>query len=280
MPSESLFMRLFRMLTCFTLAATLTGAASAEVPSADVRAYMDRSGMTQSLLGGAEGFGKGFQERAKGIIPPEFLGPATDIVVAAMDDQRLIAAVEAACAEALTPEDLREANAFIDSPFGSRITAAEIEGSKPEVSTEIMNRQSELVAALKADEARLAVVEGIDASLRATDVNTAIIMSLTRAVMQGGASDTDVETSAMAEQMLEAMRPQMRDETRSYMLASFAHIYRGFSTEELRTYADYLGTPSTRTLYGTVFAAVSERYIAAGEEIGKGLAALKKQKRS
>jgi hypothetical protein len=273
-------MRPFRSLACLALVAASINGAAAEVPREEVRAYMERSGLILQLSGGAEELRKSFPEQAGAQLPPDILQPLTEVVVAALDDKRLIDAVETAYVEALTPEDLEAANAFIDSPFGQKITKAEIDGSTREAWEEIAAKQKELVAGLQADKERLAVVEGIDKSLRATEVGAAITMSLVRAMIAGGAGGADPEVMAQAEQMIELLRPQMIEESRSLVLASFAQVYRDFSTDELRSYAAYLDTPGARTIYGVYFAAVSDRYTEAGEEIGNGLATLLKQKRS
>lgn len=276
---ETPLMRFFRMLACLAFAVTLTGAASAEVPREDVRDFMERSGMAKSLSAGVEEFSKGFLDGAREEIPDDAEALSV-IVAAAINGRQLIDAVETAYADALMPEELAEANAFLDSPLGGRITAAEIEASKPGVSEQIDGEREALAAGLEADKPRLAVVEGIESSLRAAEVNAAIVMSITRAVMLGALGEADGEAVSEVERALEAMRPGIVDQARSFGLASFAHIYRDFTTDELGDYAAYLDTAGARTLYGVFFAAVSEHYTGAGAKIGKGMAALTKQRRS
>jgi hypothetical protein len=274
-------MQLLQKLAWATLLAFFSVAiAHAEVPRADARALMERSGMVAQLADEADQIRDSFPKQIEGEFPPDIVKPLTEVVVTAWDGQRLLDAVEKAYADALTPDDLKAANAFIDSPLGQRVVKAETEGESAEAWNEIETKRAELVAGLEADKERLAIVQRMDKVLRATDVSATIMLSLVRATVIAGAGDADPEMLATLEQMFELMRPQMLEENRTYVLASFARIYRDFSPKELGAYADYLETDTARTINGLFFAVADEHYTEVGEKIGEGMGALLRQKRS
>jgi hypothetical protein len=273
-------MRLFRTIACLAFVAASLSGAAAEVPRADVRALMERSGMVAQLSEEADQIRESFPKQIQGQFPPDLIKPMTEVVVAAWDGQKLLDAVEAAYADALTPDDLKAANAFIDSPLGQRVVKAETDGESIAAWDEIESKRADLVAGLEADKERMAIVQRIDKVLRATDASATIMLSLVRATVIGGAGSNDPETLDRIEQVIKAMRPQMIAENRSYVLASFARVYRDFSLEELAAYADYLETDTARTINGLFFAVANEHYTAAGEKIGEGMGALLRQKRS
>lgn len=273
-------MRLCRTLACLVLVAASTGRAAAEVPREDARALMERSGIVAQLADEAEQIQESFPKQIEGQVPPDLVQPLTDVVATAWDGKKLLDAIEVAYADALTPEDVRVAQDFIESPLGRRVVAAETAGGSTEAWKEIETRRAELVAELEGDAERMAIVDRIDKLLRATDVSATIMMSLVRATVIGVAGNSDPETLAQVDQVIEVMRPQMLEENRTYVLASFAQIYRDFSLDELSAYADYLETDAARTINGVFFAVANEHYTAVGEEIGAGMAALMRQKRS
>jgi hypothetical protein len=273
-------MRFFRTLACLAFAAAFIGSAAAEVPREDVRAFMEKSGMVAQFSGGSDEVRESFTKEFQGKFPPDLIGPLTEVIVEAVDGRKFLDAVETAYSEALTPEDIAAANAFLGTPLGQRLVEAEIAGGSPEAQKEIETRRKELVAGLEGDKARMAVVQRVDTLLHATDVGATAMTTFLRAIMIASAGNADPETFARAEQMLELVRPKLIEEQRASVLASFAYTYRDFSLDEFRAYADFLGTAPAQSIYGIFFAVVNEHNAMAGEEIGEGMAALLKQKRS
>ncbi len=273
-------MRLFRMLAGLLLAAATAGHASAEVPRADVRAFMERSGIVAQLAEGAKQIREILPQQLEGESPSDLTKPFTDLVVDAWDDQKLIAALEVAYSEALTPDDLAAGLAFLDTSLGRRVVELEVKSGTVEAAKEVQAKEIELVATLESDPARWAAVRRIDEALRVTDISATVIMTLVRAGVLAAAGKADPDTIAQIDEIMEIQRPQLIELNRRSILAGFAYTYRALSLDGLAAYADVLESKASRTMNGIFFAVIDEYYQAVGEEIGEGMGALFRQKRS
>jgi hypothetical protein len=136
--------------------------------------------------------------------------------------------------------------AWFRSPLARKITALEIEASKPDSAAKI----AAFTAGLKTTPptpSRLELVQRLDwvtgTSHDTTDLTLVIVASLARASGTAAPADRRARIGVI-ERRVEEMRPQMATGVADNVLAQMLYVYGPLSDAELKAYVDFLGSPA------------------------------------
>jgi hypothetical protein len=151
-----------------------------------------------------------------------------------------------AVAGTLQASDLPPLQAWFESPLGRRIAA--IESSSAKETPDPQERLERGNAALaSASEARKASLQAIIAETHSVDMMADTLIEMALAVQQGLASvDPSAPGPSVAEIKgnLSSRRPQLLAHYGQIAVPAYAFTYRDLGDDELRQYADYLGSPA------------------------------------
>jgi hypothetical protein len=151
-----------------------------------------------------------------------------------------------AVAGTLQPADVAPLKAWYDSPLGSRIAA--MEASSAARSTppeERLRRGAEALSG--ASDARKAALQAILAETHSVDIMADTLIEMALAVQQGMASLDPAASGASTAELranLGSRRPQLIQHYAQIALPAYAFTYAGLDDDELKQYADHLGTPA------------------------------------
>jgi len=151
-----------------------------------------------------------------------------------------------AVAGTLQPSDLPPLQAWFDSALGRKIAA--IESSSAKETPDPQERLERGNAALaSASEARKASLQAIIAETHSVDMMADTLIEMAVAVQQGMASvDPSTPGPSVAEIKgnLSSRRPQLLAHYGQIAVPAYAFTYRELGDDELKAYADYLGSPA------------------------------------
>lgn len=146
------------------------------------------------------------------------------------------------------PRHLAAMAAWFRSPLARKITALEIEASKPDSAAKI----AAFAASLKASPptpSRLDLVQRFDwvtgTSHDTTDLTLTIVVSVARAAAAAAPAERRPRIGVI-ERRVEEMRPQMTAGVADNVLAQMLYVYGPLSDAELTAYVDFLGSPAGR----------------------------------
>ncbi len=165
-------------------------------------------------------------------------------------------------------EDIKAMDAFFDSDLGSRIVKAEIAGAAPAVQDEIDANAKALVAEARKEPRRAAVFERIDKMLNTRSSRRDSTEPAARDVMAMADSQSmppDPARLAQADARIDAMHGALVQQARIMMLATAERVYRGFSTAEMETYANFLQTTPSQIMYAAISAVMDSFYAETGK---------------
>jgi hypothetical protein len=151
-----------------------------------------------------------------------------------------------AVAGTLQPADVAPLQAWYDGPLGRKISAMEASsGTQVTDPQERLRRGGEALSG--ASEARKASLQAILTETHSVDIMADTLIEMALAVQQGMASfDPAASGTSIAELKanLSSRRPQLIQHYAQIALPAYAFTYAELGDEELKTYADYLGTPA------------------------------------
>ena len=151
-----------------------------------------------------------------------------------------------AVAGTLQPSDLPPLQAWFDSPLGRKI--ATIESSSAKETPDPQERLQRGSAALaSASEARKASLQAIITETHSVDMMADTLIEMALAVQQGIANaDPAASGPSVAEIKgnLSSRRPQLLAHYGQVAVPAYAFTYRELGDDELKQYADYLGSPA------------------------------------
>jgi hypothetical protein len=146
----------------------------------------------------------------------------------------------------LQPADLPPLLAWYDSPLGRKIATIEITSSQQTPDPqERLNRGG--VALSNASAGRRASLQAIVSETHSVDLMADTLMGMALAVQQGLASADPAASGATIAELksnLGGRRPQLVAHFAQISVPAYAFTYLPLSDDELKQYADYLGTPA------------------------------------
>jgi hypothetical protein len=246
-----------RRLLALTVLALLQTAPAAAADLAAVRALLETAGVPEYLAS----IERDFRE------PPPAVGEPTpefraDWQEAARAHVRLTEAfdeIAARVAAALPDADVAEMERFFGSALGRRITALEVAAQAEPDRPESIAEGARLVAAMAAeDPERARAFADIERALGLIDGAVAAALNLNFAMVAGMVASGLMPAAPSDAEILELLQQDgdaARAEIGRRVLSRAAWTYRELPTAELRLYADFLGTPAARALYGAMEAA-------------------------
>jgi len=145
----------------------------------------------------------------------------------------------------LQPQDVAPLLAWYDSPLGRRIAMIEATSSlQTPDPQERLRRGADALAGASAD--RRAALEAIVTETRSVDLMTDTLMGMALAVQQGLASLDPASAGASIGELRSSIggrRPQLVAHFSTISLPAYAFTYLPLGDDEVRQYADHLGTP-------------------------------------
>lgn len=146
----------------------------------------------------------------------------------------------------LQPQDIAPLLAWYDSPLGRRIATIETTSSQQTPDPqERLRRGAEALGS--ASEGRRASLQAIVSETHSVDLMADTLMSMALAVQQGLASADPAASGATIAELksnLGGRRPQLVTHFAQISVPAYAFTYLPLSDDELKQYADYLGTPA------------------------------------
>jgi hypothetical protein len=250
------------------------GLAAAAIDAVTARDVVRKSGLrTQLASVGAQmraGMDAGAQDGKARLDPAQrqLLGACAQ---AAFAVDRMRATAVDAVAGALSPADLPPLMAWYDSDIGRKVTA--IEEAAAALTGDPRERLriggEKLAAASAARQASLhAVLDNTHGAQRMVDM----MIEVTLAVQQGVASVAPEAAGPPAGEMravLEQQRPQLTARYAQVLLQLFAFDYAALSDDELRRYADSLGSPAGSSFSDAAIRAVVRALQGGSVQLGR-----------
>ena len=178
-----------------------------------------------------------------------------------------------AVAGTLQPPDLAPLLSWYDSPLGRKISALEASSSTQATDPqERLRRGGEALSG--ASEGRVVALQSILTETHSVDIMADTLIEMALAVQQGVASvDPAATGSSIAELKanLSSRRPQLIQHYAQIALPAYAFTYAGLGDDELKTYADYLGTPAAKSFNDGSTRGVARALTAGSVKLGRCL---------
>ncbi len=276
-------MKFARSIGAALVAVAMLATQALAADASAVRTMMEKSGLVAQYQDLGEQMRAGMLKSPPPQLPSGIAALMATIVGNTMDGGKLLDQLQTVLAASLSADDLRAMNAFFDSDLGARIVKAEIAGAALSVQDEIEANTGALVAEARRDPERAAVFGRIDRMLSTTELSARSSESLLRAMavamIESGPMAADPGRVAQANAQIDAMHGRLVEQIRGAVLATAERIYRGFSTAEMETYADFLGTPPAQIMYAAFSGVLDGFYAETGKRIGEELAAAMRQQK-
>jgi hypothetical protein len=175
----------------------------------------------------------------------------------------------------LQPQDVAPLLAWYDSPLGRKIATIEATSSQQTPDPqERLRRGAEALA--HASEGRRASLQAIVSETHSVDLMADTLMGMALAVQQGLASADPAASAATIAELRASMggrRPQLVAHFTQISVPAYAFTYLALSDDELKQYADYLGTPAALSFSDGTMRGVSRALGAGSLALGKCLKA-------
>ena len=272
--------RIGAALVCAVVFAAQAFAADA----AAVRTMMEKSGLVAQYQDLGTQIREGILQSPPPMFPPGTVSLLATIVGNTMDGKVLLDQVQTVLAASLSADDVTAMDGFFDSDLGARIVRAEIAGAAPSVQNEISAHADALVAEARRDPQRATVFERIDKMLSTSELSArsseSLLHAMAIAMAEGGPTPPDPDKLAQANRRIDAMHGALLKQIRTMMLATAERIYRDFSTAEMETYAEFLGSPPSQVMYAAFSGVMDGFYVKTGKRIGEELAAAMRQQKT
>jgi hypothetical protein len=275
----------FARLLVALVAASCWSATSFAQPT-PVREMMEESGMVEQFGDLGEQSADGARQAAgqQAGLPPDFVDALADAAAQAFEGARFLADLEAGLAENLTAAEIAAMTAFYRSPLGQRIRAAEVAASTKEVRAEIAANAAALRAELDTQPERHAIFERMDKALLATEMSATMVRTMMYGMLLGmlekQGQPIERERLDMVERQIEGAEAMIVTQLRQEVQASFVRGYRDVTIADLEAYAGFVETETARAVYAAIYATTDEIFVMRSRELGQGLAAAMRQKRT
>jgi len=270
--------RLHRMAAVALALAAAQGAARAAIAPDAAQELAHKSGLwTQldSLLPQVRaGMDAGLQ-RSPGQASAAQRARMLDCAQSAFAGEALRATALDAIAGTLQPQDVAPLLAWYDSPLGRKVATIEATSSQQTPDPqERLRRGAEALAAATAG--RRASLEAIVGETHSVDLMADTLMGMALAVQQGLASVDPAASGASIGELRSSIggrRPQLVAHFAKISVPAYAFTYLTLGDDELRQYADYLGTPPAMAFSDATTRGVARSLTAGSVALGRCLKA-------
>lgn len=277
-------MRLLKAIGVAVVGVTMLAAPAVAAEAGAVHTMMEKSGLVAQYKDLGSQIHDEILKSPPPNMPSGLVSIMATIVGNTMDGKRLLDRVQSELATSLSADDVKAMDAFFDSDLGSRLVKAEAAGAAPAVQDEISTDAKALIAEVRKDPERMAVFDRIDKMLSTSELSAHSSESLLRAMAvamaDGGPTPADPAKLAQLNARIDAMHGAFVDQAHAMMLATAERVYRGFTTAEMKTYADFLQTTPSQIMYAAISAVMDSFYTDTGQRIGQELAAAFRQQKT
>jgi hypothetical protein len=214
-------------------------------------------------------------QRIPGQVSPAQRTRMLDCAQTAFVGESLRATALDAIVGTLQPQDVAPLEAWYDSPLGRKIATIEATSSvQTPDPQERLRRGAEALGG--ASEGRRASLKAIIVETHSVDLMADTLMGMALAVQQGLASADPAASATSLTELKSNMgsrRPQLVAHFSQISVPAYAFTYLALSDDELKQYADYLGTPAAMSFSDGTMRGVSRALTTGSVALGKCLKA-------
>lgn len=186
------------------------------------------------------------------------------------------AAVEEALRQGMSAEAVDQVLAWLESPLGARVTAAEEAAVGPDAYEETQ-RYAETLETDSVPEARVALLRELDEAVQLTQTSVEIgVHAQLAAALAANAMQPPNSRQEPSELMaqVETIRPLIESMTRQQVLLSLLYTYRDLSEEDLRGYIEFATAPQGNAFNRLASEAMSRTFVEKSAQLGEVLGEL------
>ncbi len=183
------------------------------------------------------------------------------------------------CHDRLDIDDLKGVLGWLDSRLGRKLTRLEELASSPEAYTQ-MQRYALALEHTPPSAKRLAVIQQLDAAMKATDTGVEIALNTQAAVAMAVVASLPAEQQPSYSQLtatLEQYRPQIRHVVENQTLVALLYTYRDISDAELTAYSTFSCSPSGTRYHDAFIAGLGAALMDSGFKWGRNIAEILSQ---
>ncbi len=252
------------------------GAASAAIGADAAQDLAKKSGLWKQLEATGAQVTGGMQaamDKQPTPLPADRKAALVTCTQAAYAAEPLRATAVDAIAGALQPADVPPLLAWYDSALGRRVS-----GMEETSSAQVLDPQERVrlgnEALAGASGARKAAIQAILVETHSVDIMADVLIEMATAVQQGVASAEAAASTASPADIrahLAGRRPQIVAHYAQMAQPAYAFTYAGLGDDELKQYADYLGTPAARAFNEAALRGTSRALSAGSVKFGRCL---------
>ncbi len=251
--------------------------AVAESQSDLIPELMERSGLNEQIELLPEAMAQGLAQGGVGSeieLTPEDVAKLQRAVRRSYSPGVMKAVVTAHLRKHLDTSDAESVLGWFNSPLGRKITALEIESSKPEAQAELEKFAANF-AQHNIPKEKVALIRKLESALNAIDSATDIALNMAKvgaAAALAASSRDDLSSLPHVMSQVEKARPAIRDQLKQLILVSMLHTYHTLTLEEINQYLEYAQTESGSAFNRVGLEGLKKAFNDAGFYFGKSLA--------
>lgn len=174
--------------------------------------------------------------------------------------------------DAVTPEQIAEVQAFLDSDVGHRLVTGEVAARRLFLDEGAVDAATDVfLAAVTDDDPRLEILQRFNEVNGLVDRNVSGALNLRfsfyRGLIDGGAFENDVPEELMLAEVW-GQEPEVRHMTVEWLFSFQFAAYAGASNEDLETYVEVTSSPAGRAVNGALFGAFDEMLASLSYDLG------------
>ncbi|MFT4792024.1 MAG: hypothetical protein ACJAW4_000133 [Paracoccaceae bacterium] len=259
-----------RLFVAVVILGTLMPAHGAD--RAGVAKVLEDGGVRQ-MLGSLSGAADAVQANPPGGMP----GRLPDMMRLRFDPHEMFDDMADSVARLVSDGDVAVFSAFLASPLGRRLTAAEIAHAEQTNPDQAAN---DLVRYYDEGRRRRGQIARMDRALHMTDIALSISRTVTRSMLAGilGAQGNFDMGPEDIDAIAGRLTAEQADKTREAVLASTAGAYAAISHEDMDAYVNFLETPEAGAFYGAMLGSLRGMLEIRARLLGEDIAAAARQR--
>ncbi|MBK5932964.1 hypothetical protein CCR78_03085 [Rhodovulum imhoffii] len=194
----------------------------------------------------------------------------------AHDAEAMLDTLKGGLERGMTLEQMDASVAFFRSTIGARIVDLEVSARQARLDETVEEASIRLLEQMQADGApRLALLEEFSEANDLVEANVAGALNSNYAFLRGmsdGGAFGEALTEGWMLRETWVQEPEIRAETREWVLSYLAMAYASLSEEDLRRYLEFSGTPAGRALNAALFSGYEEMFVAISYKLGLAVA--------
>lgn len=179
----------------------------------------------------------------------------------------------------LSPEVVKELLAWLETPFGKKITSLEEKSSTPEFMKEMDDFIKNYDSNAAPPDNRIRITEKLCAATNVVDFSVNMICDIQISIANAAAIAGGNKENKKFEEFVKSVSDSksfMKTMMKEQMNLSYIYIYRLLTVDELNAYHDFLVSPSGKVYTEATMEGLSTAMLACSETLGKELAEMGK----